>query len=478
MSFCQSCGTALGDSGTVCAVCTGSASAGGAVAAMPAPASTGLQNNAVGALAYLGGLITGILFLVIDPYKTDRFVRFHSFQSIYFNVAWIGLWIVWMIVGLLLGVVTKGHVLRAGTAHQSAADGWGLLPLGLSHVQRLSEEDVQTSNHRRPCRKAGWALMLRLAPSSRVRVRGLRALTRSLQAARPLLLFALVLCFAASGCRHSESHEREAQKQSPGAPSSSTSLPAGMDMFDLKAHPNATILHPVDLKTLTESERKFGIAPKRGPKVEYQPNIILMEEGDKAIRAIANDGMTWTFDANAPHVSEFQMGKIVFATGRAVGRIIWMQRNSDDVKVILGPIQLTDVINKGEFAMSSPIDMNNVLVFTAPDLPEPREVAQKENTSLPHKPWAGWNKTVVVSRVSKNGRRTLVSMARTFAGRAADDVSSNRAPLGSRECNAGSLDTDARWIWLRQSGITANRVGRPGDAWNSGPFSSSSAVSP
>ena len=78
-------------------------------------------------------------------------------------------------------------------------------------------------------------------------------------------------------------------------------------MFDLRAHPNATILHPIDLKTLTESERKFGIAPKHGPKVEYQPDIILMEEGDKAIRSIATDGMTWTFDANAPHVSEFQI---------------------------------------------------------------------------------------------------------------------------------------------------------------------------
>ena len=188
-----------------------------------------------------------------------------------------------------------------------------------------------------------------------------------------------------------------------------------MDMFDLKAHPNATILHPIDPKTLTESERRFGIAPKRDPKVEYQPNIILMEEGDKAIRALGSDGMSWTFDANAPHVSEFQMGKIVFATGRAVGRIIWMQRNGDDVKVILGPIQLTDVINKGEFAMSSPIDMNNVLVFTAPDLPEPREVAQKENTSLPRRPWAGWDKTIVVSRVSKKGKWTPVSMARTLA---------------------------------------------------------------
>ncbi len=290
-----------------------------------------------------------------------------------------------------------------------------------------------------------------------------------------MLLTALVLCFAASGCRHSESHERQAQKQSPRAPGTpaTSTLPAGMDMFDLRAHPNATILHPIDLKTLTESERKFGIAPKRGPKVEYQPDIILMEEGDKAIRAIANDGMTWTFDANAPHVSEFQMGKIVFATGRAVGRIIWMQRNGEDVKVILGPIQLTDVINKGEFAMSSPIDMNNVLVFTAPDLPEPREVAQKENTSLSRKPWAGWNKTVVVSTHFEERQADPRLNGQNLRGRSADDVSSNRAPLGSRDCNASSLYTDARWIWLGQSGITANRVGRPGDAWSSGPFSPS-----
>ncbi len=158
--------------------------------------------------------------------------------------------------------------------------------------------------------------MLRIAPSSYVPVRGPRVLTRGLLDARPMLLTALVLCFAASGCRHSESHAREAQNGSPGAPAP-TSRPAGMDMFDLRAHPNATLLHPLDLNTLTESERKFGIAPKRGPRVEYQPDIILMEQGDKAIRSIASDGMTWTFDANAPHVSEFQTGKIVFATGRA-----------------------------------------------------------------------------------------------------------------------------------------------------------------
>jgi uncharacterized membrane protein len=77
---------------------------------MPAPpvANSGLQANTAGALAYLAGIITGIIFLVVDPYKGDRFVRFHAFQSVFFNVAWIALWIAWTIVGLVLSAVTKG----------------------------------------------------------------------------------------------------------------------------------------------------------------------------------------------------------------------------------------------------------------------------------------------------------------------------------------------------------------------------------
>jgi uncharacterized membrane protein len=41
-------------------------------------------------------------------YKTDRFVRFHAFQAIFFNVAWIALWIAWTMIGPVLGAVTKG----------------------------------------------------------------------------------------------------------------------------------------------------------------------------------------------------------------------------------------------------------------------------------------------------------------------------------------------------------------------------------
>jgi uncharacterized membrane protein len=97
MSFCQTCGAAFADGATFCPNC-----------AVRSPANSGLSANAAGALAYLAGIITGILFLVIEPYKSDRVVRFHAFQSIFFNVAWTALWIAWMVAGLVLGAITKG----------------------------------------------------------------------------------------------------------------------------------------------------------------------------------------------------------------------------------------------------------------------------------------------------------------------------------------------------------------------------------
>jgi uncharacterized membrane protein len=51
-----------------------------------------------GALAYVT-IIPAIVFLVLDPYNKNRFIRFHSFQCIFFAVAWTVLWIVLAIIG-------------------------------------------------------------------------------------------------------------------------------------------------------------------------------------------------------------------------------------------------------------------------------------------------------------------------------------------------------------------------------------------
>lgn len=113
MSFCPSCGTTLTPGALHCTSCGAAVATPGAtpgataVVAVPT-ASAGLSNNAAGALAYLAGLITGILFLVLEPFKNQPFVRFHAFQSIFFHIAWIAFWIAWSIVGLILTALTKG----------------------------------------------------------------------------------------------------------------------------------------------------------------------------------------------------------------------------------------------------------------------------------------------------------------------------------------------------------------------------------
>jgi uncharacterized membrane protein len=80
-----------------------------AVAVMPV--ETGpktMDTNVVGALTYLAGFVTGVVFLVLDPYKSNSFVRFHAFQSIFFNIAWVAFWIVWMVLSAVLTPLTAG----------------------------------------------------------------------------------------------------------------------------------------------------------------------------------------------------------------------------------------------------------------------------------------------------------------------------------------------------------------------------------
>jgi len=65
------------------------------------PQAGGLSPNIVGALCYI--VILGVIFLLIDPYNKDRFIRFHAWQAIFFFVAWMGLRIVLGVMSFALG---------------------------------------------------------------------------------------------------------------------------------------------------------------------------------------------------------------------------------------------------------------------------------------------------------------------------------------------------------------------------------------
>jgi uncharacterized membrane protein len=103
MAFCPNCGKPLPEGATTCPVCAG-ASPGATVAATAASAGQGqvggLTENVAGALAYVT-IIPAVLFLIFEPYNRNRFVRFHAFQSIFFHVAWVVLWVMLGIFGHL-----------------------------------------------------------------------------------------------------------------------------------------------------------------------------------------------------------------------------------------------------------------------------------------------------------------------------------------------------------------------------------------
>ena len=109
MTPCSTCGASLNDGTAFCAFCgaqqtRATPSGGPPPARVPVPGSQseGLSSNLAGALAYPLGAITGILFLKIEPYKFDPFVRFHAFQSIFLSLACAVLFVGWsLFVGLL-----------------------------------------------------------------------------------------------------------------------------------------------------------------------------------------------------------------------------------------------------------------------------------------------------------------------------------------------------------------------------------------
>ncbi len=99
MAFCSACGTQVADGTTICAACSAKASSAAA------PASSGaMADNVAGMLAYVT-IVPAIIFLVTAPYNKSRFVRFHSFQNLFFCAAIIVLWIGFVILDFIPGLI-------------------------------------------------------------------------------------------------------------------------------------------------------------------------------------------------------------------------------------------------------------------------------------------------------------------------------------------------------------------------------------
>ncbi len=110
MTYCANCGSPV--DGRFCPKCGAAAPIAGpppgASSYPPPPPPTaqglGMEENLAAALCYIP--IIGIIFLLIDPYKQNRTIRFHAWQSIFFSVAWfvvrIAMVFVWMVLRVAL----------------------------------------------------------------------------------------------------------------------------------------------------------------------------------------------------------------------------------------------------------------------------------------------------------------------------------------------------------------------------------------
>ena len=84
--------------------------------------TTNPQSRLIAALTYLVGFVTGVLFLYLEPYDKDDYVRFHARQSIVYSAAIVAAWI---IISVFIAVLPRSLGSLLGFF-------WGLLAFALA----------------------------------------------------------------------------------------------------------------------------------------------------------------------------------------------------------------------------------------------------------------------------------------------------------------------------------------------------------
>lgn len=124
MPFCTSCGSNLTPDMQFCSSCGAPLSAvattpaGGTFAGEPG-ARAAVSFKSAGALAYLLTVVTGLYFLLAEPYRRDRYVRFHSLQAILYYLAAVAIWTAYWVLSFMLRLLSFG------------ASGWITFPVSI-----------------------------------------------------------------------------------------------------------------------------------------------------------------------------------------------------------------------------------------------------------------------------------------------------------------------------------------------------------
>jgi uncharacterized membrane protein len=140
MALCPKCGSQVADGVKICGACGSSIGPETGTPATPLPPSSsgptaspgGIPANIAAMLTYLPlcliGLVCAILFgFVLEPYKQNRLIRFHAWQSLALHVGFIAFWICWTIFSMILTAII--HFFAIITLPISMLIGLGVLVL-------------------------------------------------------------------------------------------------------------------------------------------------------------------------------------------------------------------------------------------------------------------------------------------------------------------------------------------------------------
>jgi len=138
---------------------------------------------------------------------------------------------------------------------------------------------------------------------------------------------------------------------------------------------------------------KFGLAPHTDQGTTFQKDVVLVDGGAASVRSVSSDGLTWTLSPSARGVADLKPGRVMFLTDRGVGKVMAVQTTSSGVAVTIGPADLTEVIEKGDFASSKPVPISDPIVVSGagafwadPGLQQEVGVQTGEGADLPTRP--------------------------------------------------------------------------------------------
>ncbi|NUP45905.1 MAG: hypothetical protein HOW97_01110 [Catenulispora sp.] len=115
-----------------------------------------------------------------------------------------------------------------------------------------------------------------------------------------------------------------------------------------------------------EAAIAYGYAPDPHGSVVYQPDVVLVGGGPAIVRSVSDDGLTWTIDRHAPNADKLVVGSVMFATSRAVGRVLSLRPQGDDLVVMLAPAGFTDVVKDAHISVDQGLDLSRVIVQQIP----------------------------------------------------------------------------------------------------------------